>query len=103
MYRSRDRDPRFIKLPGMVPQRETRPVLRGRSSHTDEERHYLLVAAIDFGTTYSGYAFAFTSEPNNIRMNKNWGEGQFDSYKTPTAILFGPDGFMHFGYDAIRR
>ena len=34
----------------------------------------LLVAAIDFGTTYSGYAFAFPSKPADIRMNKNWGE-----------------------------
>lgn len=41
---------------------------------------YLLVAAIDFGTTFSGYACSFRSSPDQpnlheqIRMNKNWGE-----------------------------
>ena len=38
---------------------------------------YLLVAAIDFGTTYSGYAYSFVSERENknhedIRINKGW-------------------------------
>ena len=33
-----------------------------------------IVAAIDFGTTYSGYAFALKSNPTDIRINKNWGE-----------------------------
>ena len=34
---------------------------------------FVLVCAIDFGTTFSGYAFSFKSDPNNIKMNKNWG------------------------------
>ena len=40
---------------------------------------YLLVAAIDFGTTFSGYAFSFKSSPRKpdlhekIRTNKSWG------------------------------
>ena len=40
----------------------------------------LLVAAIDFGTTFSGYAFSFTSSKETpkiheqIRTNKSWGE-----------------------------
>ena len=36
--------------------------------------NYTVVMAIDFGTTFSGYAFAFTAKPDEIRMNKNWGE-----------------------------
>ena len=34
---------------------------------------YVMVAAIDFGTTFSGYAFSFKSNPEDIKMNKNWG------------------------------
>ena len=38
---------------------------------------YILVAAIDFGTTYSGYAYSFVSDGENkihedIRVNKGW-------------------------------
>lgn len=33
---------------------------------------HLLTAAIDVGTGFSGYAFAFNQEPLNTRMNKNW-------------------------------
>ena len=41
------------------------------------EDGYLLVAAIDFGTTYSGYAYSFVSQDENsiheeIRINKGW-------------------------------
>ena len=36
--------------------------------------NYLAVAAIDFGTTYSGYAFSFNTEPEKIICNKNWGQ-----------------------------
>ena len=39
-----------------------------------EEAPWLLVAAIDFGTTFSGYAFSFKATPETIIMNKNWGE-----------------------------
>ena len=35
--------------------------------------NYLMVCAIDFGTTYSGYAFSFAASPEEIKMNKNWG------------------------------
>ena len=60
-----------------------KPAKRLTSSDESQEIHpqedeeyvdYILVAAIDFGTTFSGYAFSFTASPENIRMNKNWGE-----------------------------
>ena len=35
---------------------------------------YLLVAAIDLGTTYSGYAFSFRTDPEKVICNNNWGE-----------------------------
>ena len=63
---------------------------------------FLLVAAVDFGTTFSGYAFSFTSTPKDILMNKNWGSVLgCQSHKDPTCIMTNPDGSFHsFGYKA---
>ncbi|XP_064601157.1 heat shock 70 kDa protein 12A-like [Liolophura sinensis] len=68
----------------------------------------LLVVAIDIGTTYSGYAFSFQHEfladKLKITTNKVWSDGDNHlqtSYKTPTSVLFDPDGHFHsFGYEA---
>ncbi|XP_064601158.1 LOW QUALITY PROTEIN: heat shock 70 kDa protein 12B-like [Liolophura sinensis] len=68
----------------------------------------LLVVAIDIGTTYSGYAFSFQHEfladKLKITTNKVWLDGDNHlqtSYKTPTSVLFDPDGHFHsFGYEA---
>ncbi|KAL4230425.1 Heat shock 70 kDa protein 12A [Mactra antiquata] len=65
----------------------------------------LLVAAIDFGTTYSGWAFSFKhefeSDPTKCSA-KNWSGGQLVSMKGPTCVLINPDGqTLHsFGFDA---
>ena len=69
------------------------------------EGDYLLVVAIDFGTTYSGYSFSFKSQPNDIRMNKSWGASLgFQSYKTPTSVLVNPKGeFEAFGFEAEQQ
>ena len=63
-----------------------------------------MVAAIDFGTTYSGYAFAMKNK-SDIQMNKNWGaEFGCTSYKTPTSVLVNPDKeFCAFGYYAQQQ
>ena len=70
-----------------------------------DEDNYLLVVAIDFGTTFSGYAFSFKTKPNDIRMNKSWGADLgFQSYKTPTSVLVNPQGkFEAFGFEAEKR
>ena len=44
------------------------------SSKPDLDQHFV-VAAIDFGTTYSGYAFAFTRDPDSIHMMRKWEGG----------------------------
>ena len=44
------------------------------SSRPDIDQHFV-VAAIDFGTTYSGYAFAFTRDPDSIHMMRKWEGG----------------------------
>ncbi|KAL3880082.1 hypothetical protein ACJMK2_032351 [Sinanodonta woodiana] len=69
-----------------------------------------IVAAIDFGTTYSGYAFSFGHDfqvdPLKISCTNyfNARSGAGMSLKTPTCILFSPDERFHsFGYEAEEK
>ncbi|KAK3108934.1 hypothetical protein FSP39_019103 [Pinctada imbricata] len=73
---------------------------------------HLLVAAIDFGTTFSGYAYSFRTDhdkdPLKIYANVEWNTGNTEegtrtcaTLKTPTTVLFKKDGSFHsFGYEA---
>lgn len=67
-------------------------------------RHrYFVVVAIDFGTTFSGYAFAFTRDYGSIHMMRRWegGDPGVSNQKTPTTLLLKPDGTFHsFGFGA---
>ncbi|XP_071139912.1 heat shock 70 kDa protein 12A-like [Mytilus edulis] len=66
----------------------------------------LVVAAIDLGTTFSGYAFSFRSdfESNPLKISTNdWSaEGVHSSeMKAPSILLLNPDqSFNCFGYRA---
>ena len=65
----------------------------------------LLVAAIDFGTTHSGYAFSFRrdfeNDPCNVSLHIWKAASGEVSLKTPTSILLNPqEEFECFGYDA---
>lgn len=63
----------------------------------------VVIVAIDFGTTYSGYAFAFTRDPESIHMMRKWegGDPGVNNQKTPTTLLLRPDGSFHsFGFGA---
>lgn len=69
--------------------------------------NYLFVVALDFGTTYSGYAFNtrndFNENPLKIQTNQAWQAvgTPLISMKTPTSILIKRDGtFIAFGYEA---
>ncbi|WAQ99241.1 HS12A-like protein [Mya arenaria] len=63
----------------------------------------LLVLAIDFGTTYSGYAFSFRSDPLRIQTNQSWSQ-KLVSLKTPTVLLVDEDRkFQAFGYEAEEK
>ena len=66
------------------------------------EDSYLAVIAIDFGTTFSGYAFSMKTTKNEVIMNKSWGaEVGCQSYKTPTTVLIRPNESLHsFGFKA---
>lgn len=71
---------------------------------TTTPHRYFVVVAIDFGTTFSGYAFAFTRDPAGaIHMMRRWegGDPGVTNQKTPTTLLLRPDGSFHsFGFGA---
>ena len=65
-----------------------------------------VVAAIDFGTAFSAYAFSFLEDfnrdPFNISTNP-WNK-YADSYKIPTSILFDAEkNFVAFGDEAEQK
>lgn len=67
------------------------------------EKNFELVAAIDFGTTYSGYAYSYSFEPEKIFVNSKW-PGGIQTCKEATAILLDDkQQFVAFGEDAISR
>ncbi|XP_056000508.1 heat shock 70 kDa protein 12A-like [Ostrea edulis] len=73
---------------------------------SSKQEDYLLVAAIDLGTTYSGYAFSarhdFKRDPAKAYL-KQWidpSSGMM-SNKTPTCVLFTKEKkFSKFGFNA---
>ena len=68
---------------------------------------YDVVAAIDFGTSFSGFAFSFNHRDGSdeIYMNREWGSAQgYSTLKTPTCILLNPDKkFVKFGFEAAEK
>ena len=71
---------------------------------TSQDSQSHVVVAIDFGTTYSGYAYAFRSSPEDIHLMRHPEGGQTVgavSYKIPTILLLNEQGEFHsFGYEA---
>ena len=64
----------------------------------------IFVVGIDFGTTYSGYAFAskqdFASDPPKYSTS-SWQGSKLLSLKAPTAVLLNADKeLVSFGYEA---
>ena len=67
------------------------------------QHNSLVVVAIDFGTTFSGYAFSFIRDSSSIHMMRRWegGDPGVTNQKTPTTLLLKPDGSFHsFGFGA---
>uniref|UniRef100_K1Q1C0 Heat shock 70 kDa protein 12A n=1 Tax=Magallana gigas TaxID=29159 RepID=K1Q1C0_MAGGI len=60
----------------------------------------LAVAAIDIGTTFSGYAFSLTNDWGRVFTNQ-WNGGKLISPKAPTCLLLKKDfSESFFGYEA---
>ncbi|XP_071126191.1 heat shock 70 kDa protein 12A-like [Mytilus edulis] len=72
-----------------------------------ETNSFLMVAAIDFGTSYSGYAFSSFKEHKRNPMlitAKLWSSSQFKAVKTSTSILFDDKRRFHsFGFEAEEK
>ena len=76
---------------------------RSTDNGVAEAESHFVVAAIDFGTTYSGYAFSFTRDPESIHIMRKWegGDPGVTNHKTPTTLLLKPNGDFHsFGFGA---
>ncbi|XP_078313006.1 heat shock 70 kDa protein 12A-like isoform X2 [Crassostrea virginica] len=76
---------------------------------TTSKKDYVVVVAIDFGTTYSGYAYSFRDKFLKDKKNhlahiivNYWNSGgDFLSEKTPTTLLLNKNKeFVNFGYEA---
>ena len=68
------------------------------------------MGAIDFGTTFSGWAYSFLheyqSDPAKTYVKQwNSGSGTLVTEKTPTCALISPDGqtLEKFGYEAENK
>ncbi|XP_062611712.1 heat shock 70 kDa protein 12A-like, partial [Saccostrea cucullata] len=66
-----------------------------------------IIACIDIGTTYSGYAFALRKDLEEDRLgvhvNKEWisGNSKLTTLKVPSTVLLTPEKRFHsFGYEA---
>ncbi|ERE69761.1 heat shock protein 12B [Cricetulus griseus] len=82
----------------LTPSQSPKPEARA-----PQQASFSVVVAIDFGTTASGYAFSFASDPEAIHMMRKWegGDPGVANQKTPTCLLLTPEGVFHsFGYTA---
>ncbi|CAC5415331.1 unnamed protein product [Mytilus coruscus] len=69
-----------------------------------------VVAAIDFGTTFSGYAYSIKDDYDKYLQRKTeqpkincptWSAGGWMTHKAPTCVLFRPNQTFHsFGYES---
>ncbi|KAK3099457.1 hypothetical protein FSP39_004644 [Pinctada imbricata] len=84
---------------------DSQPLQEAQVSSSDDSDLFKIIAAIDFGTTFSGYAYALTSNKDNIYTNRNWGQTQgFLLQKTPSCLLLRPDTeFDSFGFEAVTQ
>ncbi|XP_060735329.1 heat shock 70 kDa protein 12A isoform X5 [Tachysurus vachellii] len=88
--------------PGITPLSPTH-TMKDSEQNEPPSHSFVVVVAIDFGTTSSGYAYAFTNEPECIHTMRRWegGDPGVSNQKTPTTILLTPDRKFHsFGYAA---
>ena len=61
------------------------------------------MAAIEFGTTYSGFAYSFKHEWTKTSVAQYHG-GEYISYKAPTTLLLYPEKYFYkFGFDAEKE
>ncbi|CAG2254314.1 unnamed protein product [Mytilus edulis] len=98
--RGRDNDGRRT-IRGVQTQR---PSMFTPENFTRPTQERVFVAAIDIGTTFSGYAFSFRHDylVDKLKISTNmWAHNSGLSAKAPSAILIGPGKqVVAFGYEA---
>ncbi|KAK4110219.1 actin-like ATPase domain-containing protein [Canariomyces notabilis] len=60
-----------------------------------------IIVGIDFGTTYSGVAFTWSNKIERLEVVSSWESdihSNFDEEKAPTALSFGSNGKVNWGY-----
>ena len=65
-----------------------------------------IVVGVDFGTTYTGVAWASTSNPKELEIIKNWPTtGQLVGSQAPSEISYDNDDVHNFswGYNISPR
>ncbi|KAH8690252.1 hypothetical protein BGW36DRAFT_433204 [Talaromyces proteolyticus] len=78
-------------------------VLRSRRKETKGMK---VIIAIDFGTTYSGIAYANTGEADKQTVMRNWGRGTPSDDKVPTILRYdngGTTGPFKWGFQARKQ
>ncbi|CAI2180377.1 15097_t:CDS:2, partial [Funneliformis geosporum] len=72
---------------------------------SEEFKDIRVVLAIDFGTTCSGYAYAYVASPDKIIVKDNW-DGIVGRLKLPTVIKYNDDSYdsiESWGFYALAR
>ncbi|GBB85955.1 hypothetical protein RclHR1_01240006 [Rhizophagus clarus] len=54
---------------------------------SENENNIRIIVGLDFGTTYSGFAYCHVSDKNNICSNDNW-HGEIGQLKTNTVLQY---------------
>jgi molecular chaperone DnaK (HSP70) len=63
-----------------------------------------LTIAVDFGTSRSGFAFAYASSAKDIHFFQDWQDAPIPYEKTRTQLLYQPNGDLEaWGWSADRR
>ncbi|CAI2188606.1 1136_t:CDS:2, partial [Funneliformis geosporum] len=73
---------------------------------SEEFKEIRVVLAIDFGTTYSGFAYAHIASPELIIVKDNWDGVEGHRLKLPTVIKYKDDSYdsiESWGYNALSR
>ncbi|KAI6398031.1 hypothetical protein MCOR07_008314 [Pyricularia oryzae] len=97
-----------VTMPVRPKQSQSRPPPPAADDTDDDflvvdDQDGILVIGIDFGTTFSGVAWATTEElednPNDINLIMNWpGTGREES-KAPSELCYNDDGTIGWGFE----
>ncbi|KAI9764080.1 MAG: hypothetical protein M1840_008884 [Geoglossum simile] len=79
-------------------QNQTRPQNTENVRPARNQQSELLVIGLDFGTTYSGIAYAFSLESNPVCITEWPGREGQGLGKVPTVVRYNDDGSFSWGY-----